>query len=61
MGSDAAAAPRIGGQHYRYLLSRLRDFAAVHRGALGESTLAAQDEEAVADYLSRLSPPRTAP
>jgi len=61
MGSPGVAAPRIGGQHYRYLLSRLRELAAVHGGALGESALAAQEQAAVADYLSRQSPPPAAP
>jgi cytochrome c553 len=61
MGPDGAATPRIAGQHYRYLLSRLRELAAVHHGQLGDSTLSAPDQEEVADYLSRLSPPRTSP
>lgn len=60
-GAVGAATPRLGGQHYRYLLSRLREFGAVHRGEPGTPALAAQDLEAVADYLSRLSPPHTAP
>ena len=61
LGADGAATPRIGGQHYRYLLSRLAEFAVVHRGQTGESGLSAEDREAVADYLSRVVAPPRAP
>ncbi len=61
-GSGAAeATPRIGGQHFRYLLARLREFGTVHAGQLADSGLSAAEQESVADYLSRLVPPRRAP
>jgi cytochrome c553 len=54
-GTDRAAAPRIGGQHFRYLLSRLRESGATHRG-LSEPppALSAEEQQALADYISRL-------
>jgi len=58
-GSDRGPVPRIGGQHFRYLLSRLRDFGSAHRG-LAPAALAAAaalsgaEQQAVADYVSRL-------
>lgn len=59
-GSAAAALPRIAGQHYTYLLSRLRTFASVHRGQIdarpadSAAGLTAEEQRGVADYLSRL-------
>lgn len=61
-GSGAGeATPRIGGQHFRYLRARLRELGAVHGGQLADSGLSAAEQESVADYLSRLVPPRRAP
>lgn len=57
-GEDGAGAggtaPRIGGQHFRYVLSRLREFAAVHRGLAAPATPSPEEQQAVADYISRL-------
>lgn len=53
-GGPEGAAPRIGGQHFRYVLSRLREFAAVHRGRVAAVALSAQEQQALADYISRL-------
>ncbi len=53
-GSDVGSAPRIGGQHFRYVLSRLREFAAVHRGLVEPAALSAEEQQALADYISRL-------
>jgi cytochrome c553 len=62
-GAEAGTIPRIGGQHYRYLLSRLREVASVHRGldAPMSSSWPAQQQQAVADYLSRLTGSGSAP
>ncbi len=48
------SAPRIGGQHFRYLRSRLREFGAAHRGLVEPAALSAQEQQALADYISRL-------
>ncbi len=57
-GEDGAgrdgATPRIGGQHFRYLLSRLREFGATHRGLVETPALPAQEQQPLADYVSRL-------
>ena len=56
-GSDAGAIPRIGGQHFRYVLSRMREYASVHRGldaASAAPAFSAEQQQAVADYVSRL-------
>ncbi len=53
-GSDVASAPRIGGQHYRYVLSRLRDFGPAHGGRVEAVALSAEEQQALADYISRL-------
>ena len=58
-GSDSAVLPRIAGQHYHYLLARIRDFAAVHhlpadQLPLSLGNLGPAEEQAVADYLARL-------
>lgn len=52
-GSDGSA-PRIGGQHFRYVLSRLRDFGSAHRGRVEAAALSAEEQQALADYISRL-------
>jgi cytochrome c553 len=56
-GGGVGSMPRIGGQHFRYVLSRLREFAAVHRGldaAAAGSAFSAEQQQAVSDYVSRL-------
>ncbi|HET7757428.1 MAG TPA: c-type cytochrome [Steroidobacteraceae bacterium] len=60
-GNDRGPTPRLAGQHFHYLLSRLRDFETVH-GAHGEAATAAAaappavpERQAIADYLARLS------
>jgi cytochrome c553 len=58
-GSDTSAIPAIGGQGYSYLLTQLRSFAAgrlPHR-AVADSpvALSAEEQPAVADYVSRLT------
>jgi thiosulfate dehydrogenase len=58
-GAGSGAAPRIGGQHYRYLLSRLREFGAVHGAGVTLPALSAPEQMALADFTSRL-PPRAA-
>lgn len=60
-GAGSAAAPRIGGQHYRYLLSRLREFGAVHGAGVTVPPLAAPEQMALADFTSRLGPPADTP
>jgi len=63
-GRDPGTIPRIGGQHFRYVLSRLREFASVHRGlaaAPTASALSAEEQNAVADYVSRLPGSSSAP
>ncbi len=55
-GSDTGSIPAIGGQHYRYLLAQLGGFASGLRGhSLGAGTvLSNAEQQAVADYVSRL-------
>ena len=53
-GGNGGAAPRIAGQHFRYLLSRLREFGSVHRGQVPAVSLSAEEQQALADYISRL-------
>ena len=53
-GADGGLAPRIGGQHFRYVLSRLREFGPVHRGRLEAVALSPEEQQALADYISRL-------
>lgn len=50
-GNATLRAPRIAGQHARYLLSRLRDFASLHPGL---SAPPPEQLPAIADYVSRL-------
>ena len=53
-GRDVAAAPRIGGQHFRYLLSRLRELGAAHSGLVEPAALSVQEQQALAEYIARL-------
>jgi cytochrome c553 len=59
-GGGSADVPAIGGQHYRYLLAQLRGFAAGRRGHPSfkgfAGGLSGEQQEAVADYVSRLRP-----
>jgi cytochrome c553 len=59
-GTDASA-PRIGGQHFRYLLSRLREFDAAHRGLVEPAALSVDEQQALADYISRMPAGGTTP
>lgn len=55
-GSDGGPVAAIGGQHHSYLLARLRGFAAEGRGHPPfPVSLTAAEQEAVADYTSRLT------
>jgi cytochrome c553 len=60
-GAEGASVPRIGGQHFRYVLSRLRDFAGVHRGQIAVAAPSDEELHALADYLSRLPATGSAP
>jgi cytochrome c553 len=53
-GAEDGSAPRIGGQHFRYVLSRLREFGSAHRGRVAAVALPAEEQQALADYVSRL-------
>jgi len=53
LGRDGGT-PRIAAQHYRYLLSRLREFAAVHGAGAAAPVTSAGEQQALADYISRL-------
>ena len=53
-GPDGGSVPRIGGQHFSYVLSRLREFTATHRGQVQPPALSAQEQQALADFISRL-------
>jgi cytochrome c553 len=53
-GADGGSVPRIGGQHFRYVVSRLREFGAAHRGQVEPPALSAQEQQALADFISRL-------
>lgn len=53
-GANDRSAPRIGGQHFRYVLSRLREFGSTHRGRLEAVALSGAEQQALADYISRL-------
>jgi cytochrome c553 len=56
------AIPALAGQHYPYTLLQLKNFAAGHRGQVEPPVidftagLSAQDQNGIADYLSRLEP-----
>jgi cytochrome c553 len=58
-GSGKGAIPAIGGQHYGYLLAQLSGFASGLRGhslsADAVSSLSDEEQQAVADYASRLT------
>jgi cytochrome c553 len=54
-GNEAVSVPAIGGQHYSYLVARLRDFASgrlAHPSPI--AALTTEEQQAVADYTSRL-------
>jgi len=57
-GSERGAIPAIGGQGYSYLLTQLRSFASgrLTHPAVADSpvALSAEEQPAVADYVSRL-------
>jgi cytochrome c553 len=59
-GSAEEPIPALAGQHYRYTLAQLKNFAAGHRGQVEPPVidftagLSAQDQSGIADYLSRL-------
>ena len=58
-GNNAAGIPAIGGQGYHYLRTQLHNFASgrLAHPALADSpvTRSAEEQDAVADYVSRLS------
>jgi cytochrome c553 len=58
-GSDKGTIPAIGGQHYGYLRAQLSGFASgLHGHPLGAdvvSGLSDEEQQAVADYVSRLA------
>jgi cytochrome c553 len=65
-GGDArAVVPAIAGQHYSYLLAQLQSFAAerrVHALFTDPRTApSAQQQQLIADYLSRLTVPGSGP
>jgi cytochrome c553 len=53
-GAADGSAPRIGGQHFRYVLSRLREFGSAHRGRVEPAALSVEEQQGLADYVSRL-------
>ncbi|HUL47756.1 MAG TPA: c-type cytochrome [Steroidobacteraceae bacterium] len=53
-GIEGGPAPRIGAQHFRYVLSRLRQFGDAHRGSVPAVALSAEEQRALADYIARL-------
>jgi cytochrome c553 len=59
-GNETAPVPAIGGQHYRYLLSRLQRFTECHAPDTAGATLAvmahlsAAERSSLADYISHL-------
>ena len=60
-GTDEVPIPVIGGQHYYYVLYRLRSFPALHRNQIEPealrtvATLSTEDQQGLADYTSRLT------
>ena len=60
-GADSTFRPRVGGQHYRYVVRQLIDIASGRRGnahpdmARVVETYSAREVSLVADYVSRLS------
>jgi cytochrome c553 len=61
-GSEQPAVSALAGQHYSYLLAQLRSFSAGHlphaAGLAAAIVGTGEQQQAVADYLSRLPPPR---
>ncbi len=59
-GSADEPIPALAGQHYRYTLAQLKNFAVGHRGQVEPPVidftagLSARDQNSIADYLSRL-------
>jgi cytochrome c553 len=63
-GSATEILPRLAGQHYLYLLEQLRGFAVVHglpADPADVARLTADERQALADYLSRLSGAASSP
>ena len=58
-GSENEPIPKLAGQHYPYILSQLKSFAAGHRKQVEAPVLeftaglTAAQQAAIADYLSR--------
>ena len=61
-GSEQPAVPALASQHYGYLLAQLRSFSAgrlPHAAGLAPAIVGTgEQQQAVADYLSRLPQPR---
>jgi len=55
-GAGSESVPAIGAQHYGYLLGQLHAFASGRRGHPTFLGLSGDQQEAVADYVSRLRP-----
>lgn len=55
-GAGSESVPAIGAQHYGYLLAQLQGFAGGRRGHPAFLGLSGEQQEAVADYVSRLPP-----
>ena len=59
-GSDAPVVPALAGQHYSYLLARLRGFSSgrlAHAPGLPPTVVGSSGEQqALADYAARLAP-----
>jgi len=64
-GGPRGVVPAIAGQHYSYLLAQLQEFAVGRRAhvlfADPATAPSALEQQALADYLSRLRPPTTVP
>ena len=60
-GNDGAPIPAIGGQHYYYVLHRLKSFAALHEVRVEPDLLrlvaarSLEQQQGLADYTSRLT------
>jgi len=59
-GRDSPPVPALAGQHYSYLLAQIRSFSTGHRAhapGLGPEILGSpEQQQALADYASRLTP-----
>jgi len=55
-GAGTESVPAIGAQHYGYLLAQLHAFTSGRRAHPAFLGLSADQQEAVADYVSRLRP-----